>query len=152
MKFRDILLTGTGHRDRRLNRDSPGQTGTYGRSNLTKSNFRFIHERPFAIPSFHQKCRIPEKFRPGALPPQTPLVGALARTDQADWITPCAWVCVLHISQQLRYVQNHQIKFHRQLWLHFCSEHVIIGFSAFAYMQTVSRFLAPWNIAPRPTK
>jgi len=27
VKFRDILLTGTGHRD------SPGQTGTYGRSN-----------------------------------------------------------------------------------------------------------------------
>jgi len=32
VKFRDILLTWTGHRDRRLNRDSPGQT--YGRSNL----------------------------------------------------------------------------------------------------------------------
>ena len=32
VKFRDILLTGMGHRDRRLNRDSPGQTGTYGRS------------------------------------------------------------------------------------------------------------------------
>jgi len=32
VKFRDILLTGTGHRDRRLNRDCPGQTGTYGRS------------------------------------------------------------------------------------------------------------------------
>ena len=54
VKFRDILLTGTGHRDRRLNRDSPGQTGAYGRSNLNqnlkpepKSNFRFIRERPF---------------------------------------------------------------------------------------------------------
>jgi len=34
VKFQDILLTGTGHRDRRLNRDSPGQTGTYGRCNL----------------------------------------------------------------------------------------------------------------------
>jgi len=34
VKFRDIFLTETGHRDRRLNRDSPGQTGT--RSNLTK--------------------------------------------------------------------------------------------------------------------
>ena len=34
VKFRDILLTGTGHRDRRLNRDCPGQTGTYGRSTL----------------------------------------------------------------------------------------------------------------------
>ena len=32
VKFRDILLTGTGHRDRRLNRDCPSQTGTYGRS------------------------------------------------------------------------------------------------------------------------
>jgi len=32
VKFRDILLTGTGHRDRRLIRDSPGHTGTYGRS------------------------------------------------------------------------------------------------------------------------
>jgi len=34
VKFGDILLTGTGHRDRRLNRDSPGQTGTYGRSSF----------------------------------------------------------------------------------------------------------------------
>jgi len=34
VKFRYILLTGTGHRDRRLSRDRPGQTGTYGRSNL----------------------------------------------------------------------------------------------------------------------
>jgi len=32
VKFRDVLLTGTGHRDTRLNRDSPGQTGTCGRS------------------------------------------------------------------------------------------------------------------------
>ena len=32
VKFRDILLTGTGHQDRRLNRYCPGQTGTYGRS------------------------------------------------------------------------------------------------------------------------
>jgi len=74
VKFRDILLTGTEHRDGRLNRDSPGQTRTYGRSNLNqnltpKPNFRFIRERPFAIPSFHQKCRPPEKCRPGALPP-----------------------------------------------------------------------------------
>ena len=77
VKFRDILLTGTGHRDRRLSRDSPGQTGTYGRSNFNQnlkpkpnSNFRFIRERPFAIPSFHQK------FRPGAFPPPH-FVGAL---------------------------------------------------------------------------
>ena len=34
VKFRDILLTGTGQRDRHLNWDSPGQTGTYGRSTL----------------------------------------------------------------------------------------------------------------------
>jgi len=69
VKFRDILLPGTGCRERRLNRDSPGQT--YGRSNLNqnvkpKSNVRFICERPFAIPSFHQKCR------PGALPTHPP--------------------------------------------------------------------------------
>jgi len=75
VKFRDILVTGTGHRDIRLNRDSPGQT--YGRFNLNqnlkpKSNFRFIREKPFAIPSFDQKCRT------GALPP-APLVGSLPR-------------------------------------------------------------------------
>jgi len=35
VKFWDILLTGTGHRDRRLNRDSPGQTRTNGRSTVT---------------------------------------------------------------------------------------------------------------------
>jgi len=66
VKFQDILLTGTGHRDRRLKWDSPGQTGTYGRSNLNqnlkpKSNFRFIREKTFAIP-FHQKCRPTEKY------------------------------------------------------------------------------------------
>jgi len=37
VKFRDILLTGTGHRDRRLNRDSPGQTGACDRSNLNQN-------------------------------------------------------------------------------------------------------------------
>jgi len=73
VKFRDVLLTGMGHRDRRLNRDSPGQT--YGRSNhnqnlIPKSNFMCIRERPFAVPSFHQKCR------PGTLPP---LVGSLLK-------------------------------------------------------------------------
>jgi len=79
VKSRDILLTGTGHRGRRLNRDSPGQTGTYDRSNLNqnlkpkpKSSFRFIRERPFANPSFHQTCR------PGALTPPAPLVGTLS--------------------------------------------------------------------------
>ena len=81
VKFRDILLTGTGHRDRRLNRDSPGQTGTYGRSNpnqnlkpKTKPNFRFILERPFAIPSFHQKCR-PPKMPPRSFAAPAPLLG-----------------------------------------------------------------------------
>jgi len=62
VKFRNILLTGT-----------DVETGTVpakpGRMvSPTLSNFRFIRERPFAILSFHQKCR------PGALPP---LVGAL---------------------------------------------------------------------------
>jgi len=37
VKFRDILLSGTGHQDRRLNRESPGQTGTYGESNLNQN-------------------------------------------------------------------------------------------------------------------
>jgi len=85
--FQDIFLTGTGHRDRRLNRDSPGQT--YGRSNLNqnvkhKSNFRFIRERPFAFPSFHQTCRPPKKCRPGTLPP--PQSGPWLRTAIP---TPC---------------------------------------------------------------
>jgi len=76
VKFRDILLTGTGHWDRRSNRDNPGQTATYGRYNLyqnlkpkPKCNFRFIRERPFAIPSFHQKCRPPKSAVPGHCPP-----------------------------------------------------------------------------------
>ena len=75
VKFRDILLTGTGRRDRRLNRNNPGQT--YGRSNLNqnlkpKSNFRFICEKPFAIPSFDQKCRPPKSAAPGHCPPRPP--------------------------------------------------------------------------------
>jgi len=37
VKFQDILLTGMRHRDRRLNQDSPGQTGTYSRSNLNQN-------------------------------------------------------------------------------------------------------------------
>jgi len=37
VKFQDILLTRPGHRDRRLNRDSPGHAGTYGRSNLNQN-------------------------------------------------------------------------------------------------------------------
>ena len=38
VKLRDILLNGTGHRDRRLNRDCPGQTGTYGRSSFKRNS------------------------------------------------------------------------------------------------------------------
>jgi len=48
VKFREILLSGTGDRDRLLNRDSPGQTGMYGRSTVSQVarvyerwNFRF---------------------------------------------------------------------------------------------------------------
>jgi len=64
VKFWDILLTGMGHRDRRLNRDSPGQTGTYGRSNLNQN----LKPKPkFAILCFHQKCRR------GALPCRGPV-------------------------------------------------------------------------------
>ena len=37
VKFQDILLTGTRHRDKRLNRESPCQTRTYGRSNLNQN-------------------------------------------------------------------------------------------------------------------
>jgi len=39
VKFRDILLTGTEHRDRRLKRDCPSQTSTYGRSILYAVKF-----------------------------------------------------------------------------------------------------------------
>jgi len=43
VKFWDILLTGSGHWDRHLNQDSPGQTGRYGRSNYIKnSNVSFV--------------------------------------------------------------------------------------------------------------
>jgi len=74
VKFREILPTGTGHRDRRLNRDSPGQT--YGRSNLNqnlkrKSNFRFIREKTFAIPSFDQKCHPLKSAAPGYCTPRS---------------------------------------------------------------------------------
>jgi len=40
VKFRDILLIGAGYRDRCLNRDSPGQTGRYGRSTDIARSFR----------------------------------------------------------------------------------------------------------------
>jgi len=49
VKFRDILLTGTGYRDRRLNRDSPGQTGTYGRSTDIARSFRLKMQHHFLI-------------------------------------------------------------------------------------------------------
>ena len=94
VKFRDILRTGTGNRDRRLIRDSPGQTGTYGRSNLNqnlkpKPNFRFIRERPFAIPSFQQKCRPSRKVPLWGIAPRSPLVGALG-TRISDLFQTCA--------------------------------------------------------------
>jgi len=87
VKFGDNLLTGMGHRNRRLNRDSPGQA--YGRSNLNqnlkpKSNFRFIRERPFAISSFYQKCRPPKSAAPGHWPPAA-LVGSLPPNCMANW-------------------------------------------------------------------
>ena len=41
VKFRDILLAGTGHRDRRLNRDCPGQSGTYGRPKSSPTRYDF---------------------------------------------------------------------------------------------------------------
>ena len=82
VKFRDMLLTRTGHQDRRLNYHSPSQT--CGRSNLNqnlkpKSNFRFIRERPFAIPSFHQK------WRPGALSPAPPCRVANSGAQSKWW-------------------------------------------------------------------
>ena len=75
VRFREILLTWAGHLDRRLNRYSPGQM--YGRSNLNqnlkpKSNFRFIREKPFAIPAFDQMCRPPKSAAPGHSPPSPP--------------------------------------------------------------------------------
>ena len=111
VKFRDILLTGTGHRDRCLNRDNPGQT--YGRSNLNqnlkrKSSFRFIREKPFAIPSFDQKCRPHEKCRHGALPP---LVRSLLLGLSHCWyiLIPCQAFRV-HVAGDLNK------KYHRSWW------------------------------------
>ena len=72
VKFRDISLTGTEHRDRRSNRDSPGQT--YGRSNLNqnvrpKSNFRSIRERPICYSFFWPKVPPPRKVPPQGIAP-----------------------------------------------------------------------------------
>jgi len=47
VKFRDILLTRTGHWNRRLNRGSPSQTGMYGRS--TYELHIDIHLQIFAL-------------------------------------------------------------------------------------------------------
>jgi len=67
VKFRDIFRTEKGHRDRRLNRDSPGQTGTYGRSNLLTSG-SFVKDHLLFL-------LFTKRTAPGHCPP-TPLVGA----------------------------------------------------------------------------
>ena len=69
VKFRDILLTGTGHRDRRLSRDCPGQTGTYGRSTNNKYRLRYniYSNKTYGIAAIYQivlsLCEIPTYFR-----------------------------------------------------------------------------------------
>jgi len=81
VKLMDILLTGTRHRDRHLNRNSPGQTGSYGRSNLNqnlkpkpKSNFRFIKTICYSF--FSPKATPPPKSAaPGHCSPRPPLSG-----------------------------------------------------------------------------
>ena len=80
VKFRDILLTGMGHRD------SPGQIGTYGKSNLNqnlKPKPRFIswkvHSwKTICYPLFSPEVLPPENCRPGALPPLS-----------GPWSIPC---------------------------------------------------------------
>jgi len=47
----------------------------------------FIRGRPFAIPSFHQKCLPPEKCRPRALHPRSPLVGVLPLSGEYAGLT-----------------------------------------------------------------
>jgi len=47
VKFLDILLPGTGHRDRRLNRDSPGQIGT-----LEVAGVTFSDPNSIPVPNF----------------------------------------------------------------------------------------------------
>ena len=82
VKFRDNLLTRTGHRHRRLNRDSPAQTGSYGRSNLNqnvkpkpKSNSgSFVKDH---LPFFSPKVLPSRKVPPRGIGPPPPLVGAL---------------------------------------------------------------------------
>jgi len=67
VKFRDIFRTETGHRDRRLNRGCPGQTGTYGRFNLLTSGSFVKDHLLFLLFTISTP--------PGHFPP-TPLVGA----------------------------------------------------------------------------
>ena len=73
VKFRNVLLTGMGHRDRRLNWDSPGHPGTYGRSNLNqnlkpKSSFRFIPDDHLLF-LFSPKVPPPLKVPPWGIAP-----------------------------------------------------------------------------------
>jgi len=49
VKFRDILLIGTGHRDRRLNRDSSGQTGTYRMVGLGLTSYSLFKSHEFLV-------------------------------------------------------------------------------------------------------
>ena len=71
----DTLLTGTGHRDRRLNRDSPGQTGTNGMSNLNVTSGSFVKEHLLFLV-------FTKSASPGHLPPL--FVGALSRCAIVD--------------------------------------------------------------------
>ena len=81
VKFRNILLTGTGHRDKRLNRDCPDQT--YVRFNLNQ-NLKPKSKRPFTIPSFHQKCRPTKSAAPENCPPAPP-----SRSPVASLLVQC---------------------------------------------------------------
>jgi len=82
VKFQDILLTGMGHRDRQLNRDSPGQTGTYGRSNLNLNQLQIHSWKTIYYSFFSPKCR------PGALSPP-------CRGPEHDQLSLVQWVVVL---------------------------------------------------------
>jgi len=82
VKFRDILLTAMGHRDRRLNRDNPGQTGTYGRSNLDqnlKPNLNptsgsFVKDHLLFL-LFTKSVAPPKSAAQGHCPPRSPCRG-----------------------------------------------------------------------------
>ena len=68
VKLRDILLTGTGHRD------SPGQTGTYVRSNLNQNlkptSGSFVKDHLLFL-------LFTKSAAPGHCHPPPPLVGAV---------------------------------------------------------------------------